>query len=135
MLRFIQLACESASQGLDRRRTGHYRCRAGVGSASKAVNFRTQPWLLVPRMGTACRRRLPVHPSPPEPSYSASGSGCSGPDHGLVLPESEPVTVSIPKIGVRSRLVDLGLDEQGSMEVPVALPELAGSLEVQHQVH
>ena len=37
---------------------------------------------------------------------------------GLVLPESEPVTVSIPKIGVRSRLVDLGLDEKGAMEVP-----------------
>src|SRR5688500_5390102 len=28
---------------------------------------------------------------------------------GLVLPASEPVTVSIPKLGVRSRLVDLGL--------------------------
>ena len=37
---------------------------------------------------------------------------------GLVLPESEPVTVSIPKIGVRSRLVDLGLDDKGAMEVP-----------------
>ena len=37
---------------------------------------------------------------------------------GLVLPESEPVSVSIPKIGVRSRLVDLGLDDNGVMEVP-----------------
>ena len=44
------------------------------------------------------------------------------------------MTVSIPKIGVRSRLVDLGLDDNGEMEVP-RLPELAGSLEVQHQVH
>jgi hypothetical protein len=37
---------------------------------------------------------------------------------GLVLPESEPVAVSIPKLGVRSRLVDLGLGRDGAMEVP-----------------
>jgi sortase (surface protein transpeptidase) len=37
---------------------------------------------------------------------------------GPVLPESDPVTVSIPRIGVRSRLVELGLDEDGAMEVP-----------------
>jgi sortase (surface protein transpeptidase) len=36
----------------------------------------------------------------------------------LVLPESEPVTVSVPDLDVRSRLVDLGLDAQGEMEVP-----------------
>lgn len=44
---------------------------------------------------------------------------------GLVLPESDPVTVSIPSIGVRSRLVDLGLDAEGAMEVPRD-PALAG---------
>ena len=37
---------------------------------------------------------------------------------GLVLPESEPVAVSIPRIGVRSRLVELGLKSNGAMEVP-----------------
>jgi hypothetical protein len=37
---------------------------------------------------------------------------------GLVLPESDPVAVSIPKIGVRSRLFDLGLRRNGAMEVP-----------------
>jgi hypothetical protein len=36
---------------------------------------------------------------------------------GLVLPESEPVSVSIPKIGVRSKLVDLGL-KGGALETP-----------------
>ena len=48
-------------------------------------------------------------------------------DHitGLALPESDPVAVSIPKIGVRSTLVDLGLDAKGSMEVPQN-PALAG---------
>ena len=37
---------------------------------------------------------------------------------GLVLPESHPVAVAIPKLGVRSRLVDLGLEGNGAMEVP-----------------
>jgi sortase (surface protein transpeptidase) len=37
---------------------------------------------------------------------------------GLVLPESHPVAISIPKIGVRSLLDDLGLDTKGAMEVP-----------------
>jgi sortase (surface protein transpeptidase) len=36
-----------------------------------------------------------------------------------VLPESEPVTVSIPRIGVRTELVELGLDsKRGTMQVP-----------------
>jgi LPXTG-site transpeptidase (sortase) family protein len=37
---------------------------------------------------------------------------------GLVLPESHPETVSIPRIGVRSSLVDLRLKKNGTMEVP-----------------
>jgi sortase (surface protein transpeptidase) len=43
----------------------------------------------------------------------------------LVLPESDPVAVSIPRIRVRSELVDLGLDRKGEMEVPQD-PALAG---------
>ena len=42
----------------------------------------------------------------------------------MVLPESDPVEVSIPTIGVRSRLVELGLDDKGEMEVPK--PAVAG---------
>ena len=37
---------------------------------------------------------------------------------GRVLPESAPVELSVPRIGVRSRLVELGLDAEGAMEVP-----------------
>ena len=37
---------------------------------------------------------------------------------GPVLPESDPVVVSIPRIGVRSTLVSLGLAADGAMEVP-----------------
>ena len=43
---------------------------------------------------------------------------------GLALPESPPVAVSIPRIGVRSRLVDLGLEKNGAMETPP--PAVAG---------
>ena len=43
----------------------------------------------------------------------------------LSLPESDPVSVSIPRIGVRSTLVQLGLDKDGEMEVPKD-PGLAG---------
>jgi sortase (surface protein transpeptidase) len=44
---------------------------------------------------------------------------------GLVLPESDPVAVSIPSLSVRSTLVDLGLDSDGAMEVPQN-PDRAG---------
>jgi len=44
---------------------------------------------------------------------------------GPVLPESDPLAISIPKIGVRSTLVGLGLDSRGVMEVPQD-PALAG---------
>jgi sortase (surface protein transpeptidase) len=44
---------------------------------------------------------------------------------GLVLPESDAVAISIPRIGVRSTLVELGLDGHGEMEVPRD-PALAG---------
>ena len=62
-------------------------------------------------------------PSAPQPTTPERATARADQDvrdqiTGLVLPESEPVTVSIPKIGVRSRLVDLGLDEKGAMEVP-----------------
>ena len=54
---------------------------------------------------------------------------------GLVLPESEPVAVSIPRIHVRSRLVHLGLKDNGAMEMPQDPAALAGSLEGPHRVH
>jgi hypothetical protein len=69
-------------------------------------------------------------PSAPKASTDRPTAGADKTDvrdqiRGLVLPESHPVTVSIPRIGVRSRLVDLGLSKKdGSMEVPD--PPVAG---------
>jgi sortase (surface protein transpeptidase) len=62
-------------------------------------------------------------PSAPQPTSEESRAGADQTDlrdqtRGLVLPESDPVSVSIPRIGVRSRLVELGLDTKGAMEVP-----------------
>jgi hypothetical protein len=74
---------------------------------------------------------------PTTPSFTASGSeitptattnptgtprpGRTGvPDEisGMVLVESKPVEVFIPRLEVRSRLVPLGVDAAGAMEVP-----------------
>jgi hypothetical protein len=63
-----------------------------------------------------------MSPSAPEPTTTRDAAGADQDVRdqitGLVLPESEPVTVSIPKIGVRSTLAHLGLDEHGKMKLP-----------------
>lgn len=56
--------------------------------------------------------------TPDEPSAPEREGDLQDKTKGLVLPESDPVVVSIPRIGVSSRLVDLDLDDDGSMQVP-----------------
>jgi Sortase domain len=60
----------------------------------------------------------PSQPTPERPTPGADETDLRDQITGLVLPESEPVAVSIPRIGVRSRLVDLGLKDNGAMETP-----------------
>ncbi|HEU5485103.1 MAG TPA: class F sortase [Microlunatus sp.] len=60
-------------------------------------------------------------PSPPPEGEADVRDAVTGP----ILAESAPVSVSIPAIRVRSRLVDLGLDDRQEMEVP-ADPAVAG---------
>jgi Sortase domain len=53
----------------------------------------------------------------PQPSLAAAGAlGPSGP--GPSLPRSLPVSVAIPAIGVDSALLHLGVNADGSMQVP-----------------
>ena len=53
----------------------------------------------------------------PQPSLTAAGAlGPSGP--GPSLPRSLPVSVAIPAIGVDSALLHLGVNADGSMQVP-----------------
>ena len=115
---FDQLAFEPASQGLDRRRTGRYRRRAGVGRAGKAV----YSGLSLHWCAEWAQHAVDVSPSPSQPTPERAPGRADKTDlrdqiKGLVLPESEPVSVSIPKIGVRSKLVPLGL-KRGVMETP-----------------
>jgi sortase (surface protein transpeptidase) len=63
-------------------------------------------------------------PSPARPTARAGQSDVRDKITGLVLPESDPVSLSIPKIGVQSTLVKLRLDSKGKMETPA--PPVAG---------
>jgi hypothetical protein len=56
-------------------------------------------------------------PTPEGPTPRADQTDLHDRTRGLVLPKSEPMAVSIPRIGVRSRLVRLGL-KNGEMETP-----------------
>ena len=74
----------------------------------------------------------PSAPQPTPPTYStADQTDLRDKTTGLVLPESNPVAVSIPRIGVQSTLVDLGLKD-GAMEVPEE-PADAGWFSEGHQ--
>jgi Sortase domain len=53
----------------------------------------------------------------PQPSASAAGV-TSATGRGPSLPRSLPVSVDIPAIGVHSRLLNLGLNPDGTMQVP-----------------
>jgi len=69
-------------------------------------------------------------PSAPQPTSEGPTPRADQTDlrdqtRGLVLPESEPMAVSIPRIGVRSRLVKLGLKDHGEMDTP-GDPAVAG---------
>jgi hypothetical protein len=53
----------------------------------------------------------------PQPSAAAAGA-VGGRGHGPSLRRSLPVSVAIPAIGVRSKLLRLGLNSDGSIQVP-----------------
>jgi hypothetical protein len=58
-------------------------------------------------------------PRPEAPAGSRPREGNAGdPITGPVLTESRPIRISIPRLGVESDLVNLGVDSSGAMEVP-----------------
>jgi sortase (surface protein transpeptidase) len=89
-------------------------------------------WAALPRSSTPESAQAPApndhsmpatSPGPAQPTQkprtsSTDQSKLRDQTTGLVLPESEPVTISIPKLGVRSKLIDLGLKDDGTMRVP-----------------
>lgn len=52
------------------------------------------------------------------PQPSAAAAGAIGPSTGLSLRRSLPVSVDIPAIGVHSKLLHLGVNRDGSIQVP-----------------
>jgi hypothetical protein len=54
----------------------------------------------------------------PAPAASAAGSTGTGSGKGPSLVRSAPVSVAIPAIGVRSKLLHLGLNPDGTLQVP-----------------
>jgi sortase (surface protein transpeptidase) len=85
-------------------------------------------WAALPRSSTPDRALAPAPnehsmPSKPEaspkrPTPRANQSDLRDQTTGLVLPASKPVSVSIPKLGVQSKLIKLGLKKDLTMEVP-----------------
>jgi hypothetical protein len=52
------------------------------------------------------------------PSAARSHAGIDDLVTGPVLPQASPVSVAIPRLGIASHLVRLGVDDQGTMQVP-----------------
>lgn len=64
---------------------------------------------------------------PPQPDPRAARPRAVSPPPGPVLKASTPVRVDIPRIGVHSRLLSLGLEHDGTLEVPsLKQAQLAG---------
>ena len=95
---------------------------AGAALVRASVDGPASPALTSP--GTVAQRSDPpadVRPSRTERGRPAAPEGGGGvPDRvaGPTLGESRPLSVEIPRIGVSSRLIELGLDAEGAMEVP-----------------
>ena len=71
-------------------------------------------------------------PSPPQSAEHAERDDKAGVEDrvtGPLLPSSAPVSIGIPRLHVSSRLEDLGVDDDGVMEVP-AEPANAGWYEL-----
>ncbi|GAA1315269.1 class F sortase [Pseudonocardia xinjiangensis] len=64
-------------------------------------------------METGADRPVVTAPAPGERAPAPSGGPLAAP-----LPRSEPVKIQIPSLGVTSELMDLGLQADGTMEVP-----------------
>jgi sortase (surface protein transpeptidase) len=68
--------------------------------------------------GSGAVAASPTAPSPAATSTPTPTSGSPTPATGLLMAASAPVRVQIPAIGVDSELIDLGLQDDGTLEVP-----------------
>ena len=68
-----------------------------------------------PSAPPAAAATTPAAPAPAASTPAPAAAAAAGP---AVLPRSEPVTLDIPAINVRTDLIKLGLRDNGSLEVP-----------------
>jgi hypothetical protein len=94
---------------------------AAVGRAAVPEPVPAGPAAVDPTVSAAARSPEVTRSPTPRPVRTDVRDRVSG----LVLPESPPLAVSIPRIKVGSSLVDLGLDRTGALEVPHD-PAMAG---------
>ncbi|HEX5881816.1 MAG TPA: class F sortase [Actinomycetota bacterium] len=80
---------------------------------------------VVPGVGWSAAPSSTALPRPQTSPVSPSVADNADPLVGPILPAAEPAILHIPRIGVRSDLVRLGLDSAGAMEVP-GEPGVAG---------
>ena len=89
-----------------------------LGVALHAQEAPPQPPASAPAAPTATAPSTAV-PAPPVGTPGAEAGGTQGPvTRGLVLPAATPTHVEVPAIGVSSDLLDLGLNPDGTVEVP-----------------
>ncbi|MCM0677779.1 hypothetical protein NCC78_24320 [Micromonospora phytophila] len=70
---------------------------------------------------------LTTTPLPPRPGAADAPTGSRPAPSVPPLPRADPVDVQIPAIGVRARIVPVGADAKGELEVPpLDRPTLAG---------
>ncbi len=114
---------------------------AFTGTVLLVVGFRAQrhapqppasiagSYALPPATPTATPRRTSAAPSTPGPSQTPSKPTARPTGHGPVLPRAVPTELSIPAIGVHSDMLQLGLNPDGTVQVPPLLlqqPSRAG---------
>ncbi len=105
---------------------------AGVALVIAGLTPRTPSTEPRPTVGQHAGSRPAVRPAGPqagEPSEQEDKSGVEDLVTGPLLPSAAPVSIRIPSLHVFSRLEDLGVDDDGVMEVP-AEPANAGWYEL-----
>ncbi|MEU1837686.1 class F sortase [Micromonospora chersina] len=99
---------------------GPSRARTAAVVAALTLAGATGAGLLAAGLGTT------AHP-PPQPGASAAPTAERSGSPGPVLPRSEPVRVTIPRIRVDADVVPVATDTSGALEVPpLDHPEIAG---------
>ncbi|AZI58293.1 class F sortase [Nakamurella antarctica] len=71
---------------------------------------------------SAAESPVAAAPETSQPSVASQASVAEeapqNPDNGLILPAAQPIKIDIPSLGVSSKMIDVGLNLDGTVEVP-----------------